>query len=208
MANSHHAATQFLHSSKYTPYNDSGKTVLISEKRVRFSERLNVIDIVHRNDLMQNEISNTWYNRSEIMKIKLRLDQDVQLINKGGKLDDFTSRGLEDRFSSARRARRASNKLNAVISVLNEQDRQVLQGKINPKSIRQAYLRFSRNSQSEAFKVAKADEREVQNLCRGQIALSGAQSVFQKHDTIRMKKEVLLTRLFTLRRLSHTEMNK
>ena len=199
MANANQSARQLAHSSKYATYNDSGKTVLISEKRVRFHDRLNVIDIGHRKDMTQNEISNAWYNRSEIMKIKLNLDHDVKLLNKGEKLENFTIRGLEDRLSSSRGARRASNRLNAVISVLDEQDRQILQGNNNPNGIRHVYLRFSRNSQSEANKIAKADEREVQNICRGEMKLSGAQSVFWKLESTRTRKEVLFARLFAAR---------
>jgi hypothetical protein len=159
--------------------------------------------------LTQNEISNAWYNRSEIRKIKLALDQDIQLINKGGKLDSFTIRGLEDRLLVSR-ARISSNKLklNAVISVLDEQDRQIFQGNKNPNSIRNVYIRFSRHSQSEANKVAKADAREVQSIYRGEMMLSSSLSVFHKHEKIRMRKELLFNRLFAMRKLSHTKCTK
>jgi hypothetical protein len=201
MAKTDQSVMQLARSFDCKTFHDSGKTLLASEKMVRFNLRHHVIDNLQREDMTQSEISNTWYDQGEITKMKRRFDHDIQLIKKGRKLDDITIRGLEASLS-AKRTRRAYNRLNAVISVLDEQERQILQGDRKPERIRNVYLRFSQFSQSEAHKIAKADEREVQNIYHGGMKLSGAQSIFQKHESIRNRKELLFAKLFVTRKNS------
>jgi hypothetical protein len=185
MTNANPSRRQLVHSSKNTSYDDSGETVLISEKRVQFHERLQVVNVMHRKDMTQKEISNVWYSKREIMKIKLQLEYDINFISNGGKLDNFTSRGIESRLS-ARKVRRPLNKLNAIMAVLDEQDRQILQGENDSNIIRHSYLRFSRHSQTEANRIAKADEREVQKINRDEkMKLSFTNLVRDKSERIK-----------------------
>jgi hypothetical protein len=207
MTNANRLERQPVHSSKHTSFNDSGKTVLISEKRVRFYEKLHVVNVLHRKDMTQNEISSAWYKKCEIMKIKIKLEHDIKFIKNGGTLDNFTNRGLEERFS-ATRVRRPLNKLNAVMAVLEEQDRQIMQGNNDESKIRHIYLRFSRYSQSEAKKIAKADERDVQMINRDeQMKLTCAKSVCEKSEKSIMRKEILFAKLVATRKLNQMELN-
>lgn len=146
-------------------------------KRVTFHENVRVWPYLHKNDLSEEEIANSWYNEQDNARIRAECAQTIQLHNQGKIHNDsvvWCFRGLEFRTSEGA-ARRRENKYLAWDTVLNEQDSQFVLGEFDDEIIACRYLAVSALSQDEALAHAAEDAKaaaEHQNISRIALAVS------------------------------------
>ena len=152
-----------LHGTKRLPPNEprmrrppkNGET---KYKAVGFvEEEHKTVEVEHMDDLPAEFI---WYSREEYDEIKGRNSQIVKLIKCGEfeENDQYSCRGLEHKLKEVFRQRRA-NKFNALNAVLEEQDRQINRGIIDPHLISAAYQTVSVRCQESANTIALRDYR-------------------------------------------------
>jgi hypothetical protein len=185
------------------------KALDVPKRQVHFHDQVKVRITLNRSDFTKKEISDVWYNRDDMINIRNGMNRDILLISEGKESEYSTSRGLEFRFPAGR-VKRTANKIQSISAVLDEQDRQLLQGIINLESIRDVYLSFSRRCHMEAHEVAKLDEREVNHVHQDETQQSRIrslqQSISQRLKSVGGKTECLRTRILTTKRLLHREL--
>mmetsp|Transcript_19560 Transcript_19560/g.25234 ORF Transcript_19560/g.25234 Transcript_19560/m.25234 type:complete len:276 (+) Transcript_19560:80-907(+) len=99
-----------------------------------------------------------WYSREEYNIIKARNSLIVKMTKTGHfrESDEHSFRGLEHKLKQGFKQRRA-NKFNALNAVLEEQDRQISKGVIEPEKIARQYRRVSLNAAETAMFVGARD---------------------------------------------------
>lgn len=153
----------------------------MSKKKVSFCEEARVR--VYNRKSMLEEKANLWYSEQEIyhqrrcdllmfanMKRKLpcrSLSPDVlvevmQSIGNESNQQQPTwdIRGLESWIDGGNQ--RARNRLNAVLAVLMEQDRQDLEGDFDDGLIAMRYSQFTENSSRSAYRRAEVDRKAIE----------------------------------------------
>mmetsp|Transcript_20601 Transcript_20601/g.48896 ORF Transcript_20601/g.48896 Transcript_20601/m.48896 type:complete len:251 (-) Transcript_20601:166-918(-) len=102
-----------------------------------------------------------WYSKDEYDIIKARNSLIVKMMKTGHfrESDEHSFRGLEHKLKEGFKQRRA-NKFNALNAVLEEQDRQVSVGVIEPEKIAKKYRRVSLNAAETALVVGMRDAEE------------------------------------------------
>lgn len=102
-----------------------------------------------------------WYSKDEYEIIKARNSLIVKMMKTGHfkESDDHSFRGLEHKLKEGFKQRRA-NKFNALNAVLEEQDRQVAVGVLEPEKIARQYRRVSLNAAETALVVGMRDAEE------------------------------------------------
>ncbi|KAL7555526.1 hypothetical protein ACA910_006115 [Epithemia clementina (nom. ined.)] len=105
-----------------------------------------------------------WYSRDEYDIIKARNSLIVKMMKTGHfrESDEHSFRGLEHKLKEGFKQRRA-NKFNALNAVLEEQDRQMAIGIVEPETIARKYRRVSLNAAETAFVIGVRDAEE--SLC-------------------------------------------
>lgn len=124
---------------------------------VKFCNTTITHTVEHLADLPAMDI---WYSQDEYAEIKMRNSEIIRLIKSGQFMEtsELSCRGLEHKLKEVFRQRRA-NKFEALNAVLEEQDRQICRGVVDPKKISAAYLTVSARCQAAAFTVALRDYR-------------------------------------------------
>lgn len=137
------------------------------EKRgITFYPGVSVRECLHINDFTDEEIFNAWYKRGDFARIKQSFGPIVQKLTNGtwnGDTDQETARGLEFRFRDGAMKRKA-NKLNGLMAVLDEQERQWTRGYDNDEAISDAYVAVSLKCSFSARMLAAKDEAEMRIL--------------------------------------------
>ena len=126
--------------------------------------------IKHVNDISDSEIRKIWYQKEEYRHIKSNLSATVRNITSGkynGDTDSHCARGLEFRTPYGSQLRR-KNKLNALVAVLDEQDRQIDMDCVCDEALSRAYIDFSNARLLEAQRRGELDELEARRIHNGQ----------------------------------------
>ena len=132
-------------------------------KRVRFSKRDQVRDTIHINDLKRlTDIRNIWYTEEETKAIVSSCQDMVQLIESGLPFDTHTecTRGLEGYVAREMKHRRQVA-MEALLTVLEEQDLQRSEGVYNPELLADLYFFRSYQCGDAAHQVALQDEKDA-----------------------------------------------
>mmetsp|Transcript_7934 Transcript_7934/g.12152 ORF Transcript_7934/g.12152 Transcript_7934/m.12152 type:complete len:227 (-) Transcript_7934:1985-2665(-) len=144
---------------------DEENSLAIS-KSVSFFPGVSVREVLHVNDYTDEEMILTWYRGEDYQKIKMSFYHVVQKISSGcwrGDTDQETSRGLEYRHIEGSN-RRKTNKLNGLMAVLDEQDRQWRDGLEDDESIASVYLTVTADCAQSAHELGIRDEQDVQAI--------------------------------------------
>lgn len=158
-------------------------------RRVNFNGQVMVRTIGHVNDLSESEIRRTWYHKEEYRQIRSSLSVTVRKITSGryeGDTDSHCARGLEFRTPYGAQLRR-KNKLDALIAVLDEQDRQMDDNDLNDDALAQLYMQFSHARLHEAQRRGELDELEALTIHEGAESLT--LSICKDNNYIGMRSE-------------------
>lgn len=136
------------------------------KRRITFYPGVSVRECLHINDFTDEEVFNAWYKRSDFSRIKQSFQIIVQKLASGtykGDTDHETCRGLEYRHREGAMKRKA-NKLNGLMAVLDEQERQWTRGYDDDVAISDAIVAVSLKCSFSARMMAAKDEAEVRAL--------------------------------------------
>lgn len=141
----------------------------VPKRRIRFALTENQVHLIpHINDLSDQEVKETWYDRSDYEKIKMALIPIVRKMMKGERIEENnrqTIRGLEYRTRDGA-IRRQHNKAEAISAVMDEQDRQLdLNGRTDSEILRQVYSQINAHCQREAHELALGDVEPAREHC-------------------------------------------
>mmetsp|Transcript_13691 Transcript_13691/g.20185 ORF Transcript_13691/g.20185 Transcript_13691/m.20185 type:complete len:171 (+) Transcript_13691:221-733(+) len=133
-------------------------------QKISFSKEVRVHEVLHVDDMTDDEVTATWYERQEMIDIKMTMFRELSDMLKGRvNEEEFTFRGLEYRIKEGNDKRR-ENKFNAIDAILDEQEHQFNDGVDNPEKISECYQKQTKQCKIDAQSLAKNDEREVQFL--------------------------------------------
>mmetsp|Transcript_14804 Transcript_14804/g.21343 ORF Transcript_14804/g.21343 Transcript_14804/m.21343 type:complete len:211 (+) Transcript_14804:111-743(+) len=154
--------------------NNNNNNTKPQKRRLMFSNIVNVRPSLHVNDYTDEEYESCWYNGEEFDHMKKEMIPILRAVKQGITLPDFVSfRGLEYRTRAGSTARKA-NKLAGLTLVLEEQERQLKQGRgeegqvrtrkeiyDSDEMIRAAYLRISQPCHINAQMMGMKDEADA-----------------------------------------------
>lgn len=131
------------------------------KKRFHFSLTSNqIFPIPHIDDLSDEEVKDTWYERADYEKMKMSMIPLIRKIMKGETVEENdrqTIRGLEFRTRQGA-IRRQHNKVEAITAVLEEQERQLeFAGYVDDELLASVYNHISNHCQEEAHELALGD---------------------------------------------------
>jgi hypothetical protein len=132
-------------------------------RRVVFNRDVYVQETIHVNDYSDDEMDATWYTRDDFKNQKAEFAITVRMLatnRYSGDDDIHCARGLEYRHREGAKERQ-KNKLNGLMSVLEEQERQQLVGEENDEKISQAYVQANYHCRHAALEMGLFDEDEV-----------------------------------------------
>jgi hypothetical protein len=141
-------------------------------RSVAFNRSVKVHRGLHLVDFTREEVAASWYNRTEMSAMK----QDAKVaaktletlgLRKCHADPNFCVRGLEIRTTAGSRVRMQS-KISARKVVMQEQQRQLNEGRVDPKYIAVLYMADCRDSQVMAHEFGMDDEHDVKQLWREQ----------------------------------------
>jgi hypothetical protein len=130
-------------------------------RSVDFLPNLSVKNYLHINDITDEEICCAWYRSSDIREFKLHNKKTVKALIclKVKESDEVVLRGLEYLIPRNWKIKKY-NKILTLNAVLDEQDRQDIEGENDPDQIAEAYEEMIPNSsRMAAKKYAREDER-------------------------------------------------
>lgn len=143
------------------------------KRKIRFNLKENqTFEIPHIDDLDKEEIRDVWYQRGDYERMKTQFIPLIRKMMKGEAIeenDQQTIRGLEFRTRDGA-IRRQHNKLEAITTVIEEQDRQRIENKLDDEQLREAYLACSSHCMDEACALGKRDEAEMKELLAAEQA--------------------------------------
>ena len=136
------------------------------QKRFHFAlSRNQIFPIPHIDDLSEEEVVDTWYERADYEKMKMSMIPLIRKIMKGDIVDETdrqTARGLEFRTRKGA-IRRQHNKVEAISAVLEEQDRQIeCTGYCDAEQLAAVYMEVNHHCQVEAHELALGDVQPAQ----------------------------------------------
>ena len=133
-------------------------------KSVRWTERDEISEIPHLDDISESVVESIWYSAQEYSEIKSSYQLTIFMMESGEKItgDDHTTRGLEYRTQEGAWAR-YENKRDAYNAVLDEQDRQWKVDKDDFDKLREIYLLHSTKCAQAAVVRALQDEQEIKD---------------------------------------------
>ena len=131
-----------------------------SERVISFSDEIDIKDTIHVFDYLPQEKADTWYTAQDLKLFRKARRESVRvwqtqlpfMIDK----QRHCFRGLENKLPYGAR-RRYTNITRAILSVLTEQQRQDIDGSINPESLAEVYRQTSCHCQDEAQKKGLED---------------------------------------------------
>jgi hypothetical protein len=124
-----------------------------SERVISFSDEIDIKETIHVFDYSPAEKAAAWYTAQDLKLFRRARRESVRvwqthlpfMIDK----QRHCFRGLENKMPYGAR-RRHTNIMLAVLSVLTEQDKQAIDGTINPESLAEVYRQTSCHCQVEA----------------------------------------------------------
>jgi hypothetical protein len=146
-----------------------GKMPSVSNHKKRsitiVEERNDIFDILHLDDMTDEEVDSIWYDPEEYKEIKVSYQSTVMMMESGEPLpeEEHTSRGLEYRTQEGAWARH-ENKRDACNAVLDEQDRQWQDEADDHNMISRIYIEHSQRCAEAAAERGKSDEQEAEIL--------------------------------------------
>jgi hypothetical protein len=147
--------------------NDSGLEARRPKaKSVTFYPGVSVRECLHINNFTDEEILNAWYKKQDFQRIKMSFVHTVQQVANGtwpGDTEHETARGLEFRHREGAMKRKV-NKLNGLMAVLDEQERQWQGGYDDDEAIASAYIAISAKALVAVRLLAARDEAEVREM--------------------------------------------
>lgn len=137
------------------------------ERAVSFSDKNDIKDSIHVSDYSPEEKAATWYTAQDLKLFRRARRESVRvwqsqlpfMIDK----QRHCFRGLESKLSDGSRHRYTNITL-AVVSVLTEQEKQDIDGTIDPELLAEIYRQTSCHCQAEAHEKGLEDYREVLNM--------------------------------------------
>lgn len=126
-----------------------------------------IFPIPHIDDLSEEEVRDTWYERADYDNMKTSMIPLIRKIMKGEiveETDRQTARGLEFRTRKGA-IRRQHNKMEATSAVLEEQDRQIeSKGYCDDEELARVYMEWNAHCQVEAHQLALGDVKPAQEF--------------------------------------------
>jgi hypothetical protein len=135
-------------------------------KSVTFYPGVSVRECLHINNFTDEEILNAWYKKQDFQRIKMAFVHTVQQVANGtwpGDTEQDTARGLEFRHREGAMKRKV-NKLNGLMAVLDEQERQWQGGYDDDEAIASAYIAVSAKALVAVRLLAARDEADVREM--------------------------------------------
>ena len=131
-----------------------------SERVISFSDEIDIKDTIHVFDYLPEEKAAAWYTAQDLKLFRIARRESVRvwqtqlpfMIDK----QRHCFRGLENKLPYGAR-RRYTNITRAVLSVLTEQEKQDIDGTINPESMAEVYRQTTYRCQVEAQKRGLED---------------------------------------------------
>lgn len=121
----------------------------------------NKVTVTQEENLSVEERSSIWYNCRDYASFGKDAKTTVKHIRKGRSFTGLTGRGLEKYFSSQYHEEKKRRELGHYRSILLEQQRQRLEGIVNPKILRMLSTINSKWALQNALELAKHDHSEV-----------------------------------------------
>jgi hypothetical protein len=140
--------------------------VIKQQRRINFNNQVIVRTIQHVNDIDEEEIVNIWYQSADYRQMRDSFAITVRKISNGkykGDDEHHCARGLEFR-SNAGAQRRKVNKLDALIAVLDEQERQIAEDDENPEALACVYIHSNHARRHEAQQRGELDAEEASRV--------------------------------------------
>jgi len=135
-------------------------------RRIQFYPGVSVRECLHINNFTDDEVYQSWFRRKDYQRIKTSFQYIVQRISNNtwqGDTNNETMRGLEYRHREGSMKRKA-NKLNGLMAVLDEQERQWRRDVDDDVAISEAYMAVGKKSSLAARMLAAKDEIEVKEM--------------------------------------------
>lgn len=143
-------------------------------RQITFNEQVVVRTIEHVNDKDDQEIANTWYKKAEYQMMRASFAVTVRKILNGqyrGDCEHHCARGLEFR-SPGGAQRRRMNKLNSLVAVLDEQERQHEEDDENSEALACVYVHSNHSCRHEASQRGELDAEEALRMHDGSESLT------------------------------------
>jgi hypothetical protein len=143
-------------------------------RRIAFDEQVMVRTIEHINDKDPQEIEKTWYKKAEYQMMRAAFAVTVRkIINSQykGDCEHHCARGLEFR-SPGGAQRRRMNKLNGLVAVLDEQERQLADDDENEEALACVYVHANYMSRHEGSQRGELDGEEALRVHKGKESLT------------------------------------
>jgi len=164
--------TDILSSSSHDDY--FGKSVtfaplhegpIVIPHGVHFDDMATVYDVICLDDYTPEELSDAWYDRDDMIRMKEAARSDAKLLDSGmlPKKGGITFRGLEHRTREGAKRKR-QHRMNAWGAVFCEIDFQKEDEMIDEETIADAYFMYSEKCAEAAYEVAKRDALDAMNI--------------------------------------------
>jgi hypothetical protein len=133
-----------------------------TRRMVHFASRVQGVQIIHINNMTEDEIRSTWYQQSEMQAIKTSLRTTIETVEAGESMDseELCIRGLELQTTEVSKKRRKFRR-QSIRKVLKEQDRQRNEDCFDDESLAGVYCEYSCPCQEVAHEAAVKDELDV-----------------------------------------------
>jgi hypothetical protein len=134
------------------------------KKTVTFSSIVRFAAPPQRDDFEKEDLKSLWYNRHEMMDMKMHDRITISLMRKG-KIQpdedlDYCFRGLECRVRAGA-TQRQHTKFRAALTMILEQDRQWNENDYDVELLADIYFKVSFDSFCDAYERAIKDEKEA-----------------------------------------------
>jgi hypothetical protein len=137
-------------------------------RTVSFSNDVSVHEILSLNEYSCRELSATWYDGHDMIRMKKEARRDGKLLQTGVLVEDETSwqcsiRGLESRTAEGLN-RKKRNRFDAYAAIFMVIDTQDVEGYCDDDAIADAYRVHSERCLGDAQIIAQRDEVDVRNM--------------------------------------------
>eukprot|EP00339_Tiarina_fusa_P018774 CAMPEP_0117022308 /NCGR_PEP_ID=MMETSP0472-20121206/16777_1 /TAXON_ID=693140 ORGANISM="Tiarina fusus, Strain LIS" /NCGR_SAMPLE_ID=MMETSP0472 /ASSEMBLY_ACC=CAM_ASM_000603 /LENGTH=190 /DNA_ID=CAMNT_0004728125 /DNA_START=52 /DNA_END=624 /DNA_ORIENTATION=- len=132
-----------------------------ASRSVSFNVDVRCIRALHINNYTDEEITDTWFTKTEYKQMKREIKLTVGMMDKKSRFAEginFSSRGLEDKTADMI-VQKVEHRFLALDAVLDEQDRQREAGICDAEALRLVYTEYSFVSHMSAFLMATLDEK-------------------------------------------------
>lgn len=135
-------------------------------RRITFNEEVAVREIEHVNSFTIEDTSNIWYKKAEYTMMRSEAIATIRKMVKGRYTSDNehqSSRGLENRSPKDSIARKLK-KLNALVSVLDEQERQFFADCVDDEASADVYIKATSGCRRDAIRRGEQDAQEATRI--------------------------------------------